>query len=414
MNHPQPPSDRPAPPAFEAWLSSPWRRTLLVWAAAGAVALVTTLLWADAIAGVGREVDWGYLFRRRMLEWGLWALAFEPLVALSGLLARWLKPVALLVVVHGALSVGTGLVLHEADRHLAETWLGSPGQDRAPAERRGFDPTSPHRPPPPWAERIAARARLSRNLRAQSGIAIYWLIIGLGWAGRSFLRHRDQERRAQDLELRASKLEADLSSAQLSQLEAQLHPHFLFNALHSVGGLVRGGRNEQALSTLAALGDLLRATLEHGATPEVCLADELDLVETYLDVEHIRLGERLEVNMQAEPETGQAKLPALMLLPLVENAVKHAIAPRTEGGRIELHARREGDQVVIELRDDGPGFPPAVLSGAGPATGGIGLSNTRARAEAFFGPQALTLDNPEGGGARVVLRVPCPEPATDD
>jgi sensor histidine kinase YesM len=247
------------------------------------------------------------------------------------------------------------------------------------------------------------------RFRTERGVLVYWALLGLGWSVHSYLRTRDQERRAVELELRSANLERELARAQLGNLQSHLHPHFLFNALHSVGGLVRNGEEQAALSTLSNVGGLLRSMLELGERTEVTLGEELELIERYLEVERIRLGDRLKVETTTEPGVAEALVPTLILLPLVENTIKHGIAPRREGGVLSLSARREGDQVVIEVCDDGPGFPPAVLAGSGPASERtpIGLSNTRERLAVHCGDAAaLELENPAGGGARAVLRLP--------
>ena len=135
------------------------------------------------------------------------------------------------------------------------------------------------------------------------------------------------------------------------------------------------------------------------------LGDEVDLVEAYLDVERIRLGDRLEAALEIGPSALSASVPPLLLLPLVENSIKHAVANRPEGGRIELLARREDDKLLITLSDDGPGFPAEILAGEVPGEG-IGLSNTRSRIQALYGEDAIRLENSPGSGARVRIRIP--------
>lgn len=417
----------PQPHALERWLRTPWRRLALVALAVLLLAGTSTLLWADAAAAVGREIDPWWTFRRRLIIWGIWGLLFEPLLHLSALLARWLRPLVLVLLVHGGLSVVLAVGVHHLDLVLARAWLQPDRRDRTEEDRRDdrrddrrrgddrdrFDRDRDDRPRRNEADRPPSRSerrrefwqRVGRNRRAETGIVVYWLIVGLGLAVRSYVQHRDQERRAASLELRTARLEGELSSAQLSQLEAQLHPHFLFNALHSVGGLVREDRREEALETLGALGGLLRATLRHGERETVPLSEELDLVEHYLDVERIRLGDRLDVQIETEPGTGRIEVPPLLLLPLVENSIKYAVAPRSEGGRLRLAARRVGSTLVLEVEDDGLGFPPEVLAGSEGA-GGVGLANTRSRLEALHGPESLRLENLPGGGARITLRLP--------
>ncbi|MCB9915116.1 MAG: histidine kinase, partial [Planctomycetes bacterium] len=238
----------------------------------------------------------------------------------------------------------------------------------------------------------------------------YWALLGVAWGLDSFLRQRNEERERAALALRASRLERDLVEANLSNLREQLHPHFLFNALHSVGGLIDEGRGELAASLLAELGELLRALLDREPEQLAPLGQELELAERYLEIEGARLGERLSVTFREEVDASRALVPSFLLLPLVENAVRYAIAPRPAGGVLEVDVRREGDALVIEVRDDGPGFPPEVLAGEPRGDGerrSIGLANTRSRLAALYGDAAaLELTNRVEGGARVRVRLP--------
>ncbi len=394
---------------------------MLVLAGVVLLAGTRTLLLADSIAATGRDLNLGVAFARGLITWGLWGLCFEPLLMLSALLSRLLHGVALVLLVHAGLSVVLAFGLHAADRWLGAQILSDRPlmQDARPFPRRTPD-ASAHPPewnpgPAPLRDRLerrraieTARARFGRNRWAESGIIVYWLIVGLGLAVRSYMSHHDQERRSVELELRAARLESELTTARLAQLESQLQPHFLFNALHSVGGLVRSGRSDAAQKALSSLASLLRASFQHATTEEVRLGDELDLVEAYLEIERIRLGERLGVEFQVDPSSLGARLPPLILLPLVENTIKHAIAPRPEGGRLELRVHRDGEWLRIELLDDGPGFPLQVLEalpGENPS-GGIGLANTRSRLQALFGKDALRLENDPSGGARIILCIP--------
>lgn len=483
-----------APPALEVWIRSPLRRMLLVALGVVVLASASTLLWADAVSGAEEGYSAWPIFHHRLIAWGLWGLAFEPVLFLAGRLGGWLRPLALFLLVQTALSVGAAVSLNEAEFYVARDvfrleppsrFQRGEGINRQPTRgrptpawgpedelrsrreeprERAFDPgtqrrderesearlqqpenvgaAAPQELVPDgegrpddrgrrdgrrgdrdasrgsWYDRMQrweeARERLGRNRRIGVGIAIYWLILAVGLAGRNFLQHQGQARLSAELALKASRLQAELSGARLSQLEAQLQPHFLFNSLHSVGGLVREGNREVALSTLAALGDLLRASLQHGSKAEVPLGEELDLVETYLDVERIRLGDRLDLSLESEPGTASLPVPTLLLLPLVENSIKYAIAPNPDGGRVAVASRLEGNHVVITVEDSGPGFPVEVLDGGvNPSRpDGIGLANTRGRMEALYGPEAMLLENLPTGGARITLRIPRP-PASD-
>ncbi|MGZ6124602.1 MAG: sensor histidine kinase [Myxococcales bacterium] len=200
---------------------------------------------------------------------------------------------------------------------------------------------------------------------------------------------------------RSTRLESDLRDARLRALEAQLRPHFLFNALNTISSLVRAGENQGAIRAVAALGDVLRGALRQTA-PEVALREELGLAERYLDLERARFGDALSFSVEAGPETASARVPSLLLQPLVENALKHG---RGQDGRahVRIRAQREGSDLRIEVRDSGSGP-------AGGAPDGIGLSNTRARLRHLYGDRGrLQLLPAQGGGALAVVQLPLRE-----
>jgi hypothetical protein len=179
---------------------------------------------------------------------------------------------------------------------------------------------------------------LQRSLRlfivwSLSDAVLYWAVLVLDYGVRQF-------RAARARELRAAQLETQLAAARLAALKVQLHPHFLFNALHTIGTLVRTGQPEPAVRVVAGLGDLLRRILDDAATQEVPLRQELDLLRAYLDIEQIRFSDRLRVEFQVEPETLDASVPHLILQPLAENALRHGIEPDAQAGRLSVTARK--------------------------------------------------------------------------
>ena len=207
--------------------------------------------------------------------------------------------------------------------------------------------------------------------------------------------------RYRERELAASQLQGQLAHAQLQALRMQLNPHFLFNALNSISMLVRGGRNPEAVRMLAGLGDLLRSVLEEDRPNEVPLREELDFLARYLAIEQIR-ADRLQVRMAVAPELMDARVPNLILQPLVENAIRHGIARSSAAGLVEIGAWRENGSLLLSVRDDGPG-----LSAADGGREGVGLTNTRARLARMYGDQqGLEMENAEGGGTRVTIRLP--------
>ncbi len=225
---------------------------------------------------------------------------------------------------------------------------------------------------------------------------VYWAMLGVQRA----LAYR---RRCRERELQAARLQALLTQAQLQMLRMQLNPHFLFNTLNTISALVQRDANT-AERMIARLGDLLRLSLENAGRHEAALKEEVEFLQAYLEIEQARYGDRLRVAFDVDPDALDVPVPYLVLQPLVENAVKHGIAPRRRGGRLEVRARLEGGSLCLEVIDDGPGMPEGR-----PANGrqGIGLANTRARLEHLFGgAHSFELRAPEGGGLCVAIRVP--------
>lgn len=215
-----------------------------------------------------------------------------------------------------------------------------------------------------------------------------------------FSESLDYYRRYQEEELKASKLETRLANAQLDALKMQLHPHFLFNTLNSIGALQLKD-TRAAARMIALLGDFLRLTLENAGTQQVRLERELDFLRCYLDIQHIRFQDRLAVRFDVEPQALDAYVPNLILQPIVENAIKHGIANRSDPGSIEILAHRQNGRLLMQVKDDGPGLPVDSLKE------GLGLANTRARLDQIYGPaHELKMTNSPGGGVLVTLEIP--------
>jgi two-component system LytT family sensor kinase len=231
------------------------------------------------------------------------------------------------------------------------------------------------------------------------GVLAYWLILGAWHAATFYQRYVQRERTALQLESR-------LAQAQLEVLRTQLHPHFLFNTLHAISVLVREHSNDAADRMITLLSDLLRMTLENAGAQEVTLAQELEVLERYLEIQKTRFGERLHVAYEIDQQNLDALVPNLMLQPLVENAIRHGISQRAEGGSIEISAAAEGSWLNVRVRDDGPGLPAGVFQE------GLGLMNTRARLEHLYGPDHnFVLTARPGGGLTVGFTIPLHRPA---
>lgn len=413
----------------------------------GATALVGLVVSTLSAYGVwssfqsrGWEADFTGLLLRFAAGWSLWVLVTLPVVALSLLLWRRGGPWPLAVLLQLALSAGVAWGHAWSNDRLQvlidpllsdEDGRGAAGSEGRRWERGGERSDDVERfggdeHPGPADDRDADRGGRRPSRRPRGGppgrwseprrqlpfsFLQYWVVVALGAGLVGTRRARAEERRAAAAELDATRAQAALVQARLEALRAQVHPHFLFNALHTVGGLVREGREDDALIALRGLGDLLRAALRRGPDrQETTLDDELALVREYLALESLRFAERLDPVIEQQDGTGDLPVPCLCLLPLVENAVRYAVEPRAEGGRLVLATAVEGDELVLSVSDDGPGFPADVLAaGGGSATDReqVGLANTARRLEMLYGGAGrMVLENPPGGGARVTLRLP--------
>lgn len=230
------------------------------------------------------------------------------------------------------------------------------------------------------AGRLGARAEVlgwATLLRGRG-----WDAIGLPLLAQCALHAALQQAWARQAEReRARKAEALAREAELRALRYQLQPHFLFNTLNAVGALIAAQRGDQARELIGRLADYLRSTLEADARHEVSLAEELGHAADYLAIEQQRMGERLQLSQHVGAGLLDLPTPRWLLQPLLENAVRHGVACRREGGRIELRLRRVGPTVELELSNDAPTMPPDEARAPGT---GLGLRNVRARLETLY------------------------------
>jgi sensor histidine kinase YesM len=235
----------------------------------------------------------------------------------------------------------------------------------------------------------------------------YWVIVGAWFAFTYHSRYLASRWKAAQLERDAARLEARMAEARLEALRMELNPHFLFNTLNSISGLVRRREHDEAVQVLARFGELLRVTLDREAEQMTTLAQELEFLRLYLDIERVRFHDRLIVTIDVDPPLLAAPVPTLILQPLVENAVRHGIARKPGQGRIDVEARDTGGGLVLTVRDTGIGFG---ADGPTQTREGVGLSNTRARLAQLYGDDAwLELTETDGGGATVTVRIPLTE-----
>ena len=199
-------------------------------------------------------------------------------------------------------------------------------------------------------------------------------------------------------------LEGQASSAQLAMLRYQLNPHFLFNTLNSISTLVLLKQTERANAMLARLSSFLRYTLANEPTAKVTLAQEVETLKLYLEIEKMRFEDRLRPHFKVQPETIGARLPSLLLQPLIENAIKYAVTPSENGADIWITASREGHAVRLEVADNGNGEGSALA--AGPSTG-VGLANIRDRlTQAYGAAHGFTTRENDKGGFSVIIEIP--------
>jgi two-component system, LytTR family, sensor kinase len=226
---------------------------------------------------------------------------------------------------------------------------------------------------------------------------IYWLIVGATMAYDNYARYRESQ-------LLASQLETKLAQSQLHALKMQLHPHFLFNAHHSIIALMLEGEVAAATKMLTRLSDLLRLTLDKSNQQVISLRDELSALDLYLGIQKERYRDRLHVEVKTQSHTLPAEVPYLLLQPLVENAFKHGIDALSEGGILRITTRREADSLCLSVWDNGPGF---VATGNDHGDEGVGLGNTRARLQGLYGTnyQMDILGQP-GAGTEIRIFVP--------
>jgi sensor histidine kinase YesM len=234
-----------------------------------------------------------------------------------------------------------------------------------------------------------------------ANILLYWTIVGLWHAYDYYRRFRERERRAVQLEIEAAVLEKQLAQSQLDALRMQLHPHFLFNTLNSISVLMRDDV-QAANRMLLRLSELLRIALKSESKQEIPLRQELEFLGGYLEIEQTRFQDRLKVDFDIGKDALDAYVPNLILQPIVENAIRHGIAPRAEAGLIQVQVRLENGFVELSVKDNGVG-----LNETEGITNGIGLSNTRKRLEKLYGEHyGFEVSSPSTSGLQIKLKIP--------
>jgi hypothetical protein len=333
------------------------------------------------VAQMGQVRPFWYMFMAEGSPWYAWALLAPAIVTLAMRLPLTWPPRARNLAVH------LGVLIAAAATHGVVCALALERYPIMPQHSTTSFPVH-------VAHVMISWAPLS--------VILYAVLVGAGTA-LSFAREVRARERTE------AALGEALARAELSALRSQLQPHFVFNTLHSVSMLMREGDNARAQRVVQLFADVLRNVLHADATLEVPLASEIDTTARYLAIEETRFEDRLRVEWRVDPALRDALVPSLVLQPLVENAIRHGIAPRAAPGVVEVGARRDGDMLELWVRDDGVGLdaPAPAHPIEQHAGNGIGLRNTRARLAGLYGEAAsLALDAGDGRGAIARVRLP--------
>jgi len=360
--------------------SERWRRTLIfaaLWTLLG-LFIGSKLVIEHRL--YGQPYPWFKALWWWLMEayvWGLLSLIVARVCRqLAMQRANWPRQVASHLVMGSALSVVQGAIATTAG--LIETW--AKGWPLTPVGPYSFGN----------ALKITVVNHFHTNLLVYAAIVIVWHALNY---------YREWRER----EIQAAALAAQLAQAQLQALKMQLQPHFLFNTLNSISALNHEDP-KAANRMIARLSELLRLSLENDGAQEVALHQELDFLKRYLEIQQVRFGERLNVRFDVAPETMDARVPNLLLQPLVENAIQHGIAPFSAPGEIHIQASRENGLLCLRVADNGPGLPAQKPAGH---PDGIGLANTRARLRRLYsGAHQFELRNGAERGTLAEVRIP--------
>jgi signal transduction histidine kinase len=350
-----------------------WFWIAAIWAGIGLFDATQTVF---VMRAEGMHHFWGRLFFTLLISWLPWMLATPMVLRLSRRYppAQWRR--ASTWAVHLAACAAIGVV-YAAWVALWEELL---------------NPWALPSPPDPFLE-------LAWH-KCTNGLLSYVILYSLILLADHIQRSREQLAFQQT---ETARLNEQLSNAQLNALRRQIEPHFLFNTLNAIAGLVREERNDAAVSMIAGLSDFLRRVLENSDRQQVPLAEELEFTQKYLDIQKARFADRLQFSVDVPAELLPAQVPSLILQPMVENAVKHGIAKRVEGGAIRIAASRLNGTLTLRVYNDGPSLP----AGWETSQSGIGISNARTRLRSLYGDAfELSLRNQRPSGVEASVSVP--------
>lgn len=361
-------------PDNKAWSELLPRARTIPLTIAATLAVATAIECHALATGIDSFVSWGFSLAYGLTVWLWWALVVDLLWRAG---TRW--PFALRVslpnlLVHMLVAVGV-VALHLTILQQATYWIVRFGPDTVQREYRGLQ--------------FFSLPRFGMEL----------LIYGLAWLACAAVK---TQLVAQRDSMRSLDLQRQLSSAHLRALQMQLEPHFLFNTLNAVTTLIELGRRDEALETLEHLNTILKMVLRRNTPSKIRLAQELEIIESYLAIERVRFADRLRVDVNLDPSALDGLVPCFLLQPILENAIRHGIAHCEDNGYIETSARRIGSRMQLQVRDNGPG-----LNGRSHPGFGLGLSNTKDRLSHFYpNDYELRAFQPESGGFEVSITIP--------
>lgn len=347
-----------------------------MWGAVGLVEASQTVLILRFVDG--RPYAWLPLFTAELFTWLPWALATPFIISLARrypiMRGTTLRTVAVHLAACATISMVTeswSALLHV----LANTWA--------------------HRRPPAywdaWGTTLLYHAMIY--------VIAYALVL-------TFTYLVDSREKVARQMTETARLNEELSRAQLAALRRQMEPHFMFNALNSIAGLVRDHRNDAAVSMIVALSEFLRRASADSHASQVTLAEEVEYLQRYVEIQKVRFGERLRVSVDIPADLLDAQVPSLLLQPLVENAIKHGVAQRVVGGDVRVTGARRNGSLCLSVYNDGPSFPEDwQTQGAG-----VGLANLRTRLQILHGDASeVQARNAGADGVEVVVTLPLKE-----
>ncbi len=353
--------------------SPSWRWIAAIWSAVGLFDATQNVF---VMRAEGMHHNWGRLFLCLFVAWLPWCLATPLLLRLgrSYPLAQWkrfsnwgihLAACALIGLVYAAWTTSLD--------ELLNPWAIIPRPD-------------------PFAQLLWSKF--------SNGLLSFVVLYGSILLATYLIESRERLARQ---ETESARLNEQLSKAQLNALRRQIEPHFLFNTLNAIAGLVREKKDDAAVNMIAGLSDFLRRVISDSDRQQVPLAEELDFTQKYLDIQKERFAERLQVSVDIPPELFSAQVPSLILQPMVENAVNHGIAKKVQGGAIRIAASRLNGTLTLSVSNDGPSLP----AGWDNSNSGVGILNVRTRLNSLYGNEsAFSMKNQDSGGVEVSFSLP--------